>query len=136
MSKTGNDSKPRLCFQHAHGWRSVVTVHGIRDDYTTAWTNTRTNIECAWWVKNEMFGTLDARETDYSYEIDGESMIYEPNGIVQHAQKLITAYAAVRRDLEDVSNDIILSYPKCKELYTDRCSFTDRNRPARHMDLP
>jgi hypothetical protein len=90
----------------------VVTVHGIRDDYRTAWTDA----EGDWWLKNRMFKDLDIREIDYSYEIDGDALIYEPGGIVQHARKLITAYAAVRQDLEDVGNNSILPHPKCKEL--------------------
>ncbi|TAQ90941.1 hypothetical protein B7494_g700 [Chlorociboria aeruginascens] len=36
----------------------VVTVHGIRDDYKTAWTNTAGS----WWVKDDLFQDLSIRE--------------------------------------------------------------------------
>jgi hypothetical protein len=77
---------------------SVVTVHGIRDDYRTAWTDT----QGLWWVRNQLFKDLSIREVDYSYEIDAAAVIYATNGIMQHAQKLVEEYAEVRRKLEEV----------------------------------
>lgn len=85
--------------REAHSQYSVITVHGIRDDYKTAWTDE----SGAWWVEKELFKHMSIREIDYSYEVDGTSLIYEPNGILQHAQQLITEYAAVRQKLDDVS---------------------------------
>ncbi|KAL2192491.1 putative ankyrin repeat protein [Corynascus similis CBS 632.67] len=79
----------------------VITVHGIRDDYKTAWTDE----SGAWWVEKELFKHMSIREIDYSYEVDGTSLIYEPNGILQHAQQLITEYAAVRQKLDDLETD-------------------------------
>ena len=77
----------------------MVTVHGIRDDYKTAWID-KTG---TWWVKDQLFKDLSIREVDYSYEIDEDSAIYEPNGILHHAEKLIKKYAEVRKDLDEVS---------------------------------
>jgi hypothetical protein len=57
-------------------------------------------------VNNNLFGGLDIREIDYSYEIDAASTLYETNGIMQLAQRLITAYAAVRRDLDEVQSSL------------------------------
>jgi hypothetical protein len=59
-------------------------------------------------VKDRLFRKLSIREVDYSYGIDAASMLYEPNGITKHAQKLITEYAAARRALEDVGGIPIL----------------------------
>jgi hypothetical protein len=73
-------------------------VHGIRDDYKTAWTDTQGN----WWVKEQMFRNLSIREVDYSYEIHSEALIFDTNGILQHAQWLVKTYAMARRSLEDV----------------------------------
>ncbi|KAK6952058.1 hypothetical protein Daesc_006587 [Daldinia eschscholtzii] len=79
----------------------VVTVHGIRDDYKTAWID-KTG---TWWVKDQLFKDLSIREVDYSYEIDEDSAIYEPNGILHHAEKLIKKYAEVRKELDETEVD-------------------------------
>jgi hypothetical protein len=91
---------PRIAFIQPviDTWPSIVTVHGIRDDYRTAWTDT----EGDWWVKEQLFRDMSVREVDYSYEIDASSMIYEQNGIVRHAQNLIDEYLAVRLGLDSV----------------------------------
>jgi hypothetical protein len=77
---------------------SLVTVHGIRDDYRTAWIDRNG----AWWAKDILFKDLFVREVDYSYEIDQDSPLYAPDGLRYHAQKLIAEYAAVRSTLEEV----------------------------------
>lgn len=82
--------------------RSVVTVHGIRDDYKTAWTDAQGD----WWVKRDLFGGMSIRELDYSYEIDSASTLYEPDGIMQLARRLVTAYATVRQGLEEVTSSM------------------------------
>lgn len=86
----------------SHRRCSVVTVHGIRDDYRTAWTDA----QGTWWVKDSLFQNLSTREVDYSYEIDAASTLYEPDGIMQHARTLIAEYAAVRQKLEEVGSDL------------------------------
>jgi hypothetical protein len=83
---------------HTKTCYSVVTVHGIRDDYSTAWTDA----EGSWWVREQLFKDLSIREVDYSYEIDTAAAIYATNGIVQHAQELAENYAEVRQELEEV----------------------------------
>ncbi|RYP16723.1 hypothetical protein DL765_004959 [Monosporascus sp. GIB2] len=107
-SSAGTESKQHklgLDINYPWGWSGsayddydVVTVHGIRDDYKTAWTDK----EGAWWVKDVLFKSLSIREVDYSYEIDENSTLYEPDGIILHAEKLITEYAKVRRTLEEI----------------------------------
>lgn len=79
----------------------VITVHGIRDDYTTAWIDR----EGSWWIKNKLFHDLSARQIDYSYEIHEDSDLYEADGLRLHAERLLTAYANVRRELEDTEMD-------------------------------
>lgn len=79
---------------------SVVTVHGIRDDYNIAWTDNAG----IWWVRKQLFKDLSTRQLDYSYEIDEESTLYDPNGIRLHAETLITRLAEIRRELEDVGS--------------------------------
>ncbi|KAK4060966.1 hypothetical protein Trihar35433_9891 [Trichoderma harzianum] len=76
----------------------VITVHGIRDDYTTAWINR----EGSWWIKNKLFHDLSARQIDYSYEIHEDSDLYKTDGLRLHAERLMTAYTNVRGKLEDV----------------------------------
>jgi hypothetical protein len=89
-----------LLILHSHSPRSVVTVHGIRDDYRTAWTDAKG----AWWVKDQLFQNMSTREVDYCYEIDPASTLYEPGGIMQHARALISKYARLRDELEEVSS--------------------------------
>lgn len=81
---------------------SVVTVHGIRDDYKTAWTKE----DGTWWVVNKLFEDLSMREVDYSYEIDEEATIFQADGIKLHAERLLTAYAKERANLEEVGSYI------------------------------
>lgn len=81
----------------AHSDYDVVTVHGIRDDYKTAWTDE----DGAWWLKNRLFKGLSIREVDYSYEIDEEATIFEADGIKLHAERLLTAYATDRASLKE-----------------------------------
>lgn len=77
---------------------SVVAVHGIRDDYKTAWTEE----DGTWWLKTKLFEDLSIREVDYSYEIDEEATIFQVDGIKLHAERLLTAYAKDRASLEEV----------------------------------
>ncbi|KAL6887054.1 putative ankyrin repeat protein [Trichoderma evansii] len=79
----------------------VVTVHGIRDDYKTAWTEE----DGTWWLKEKLFKNLSIREVDYSYEIDEEATIFQVDGIKLHAERLLTAYAKERAKLEDTEID-------------------------------
>ncbi|KAL7955110.1 ankyrin repeat protein [Trichoderma compactum] len=79
----------------------VITVHGIRDDYRTAWIDR----EGSWWIKNKLFHDLSARQIDYSYEIHEDSDLYETDGLRLHAERLMAAYANVRRELEDTERD-------------------------------
>jgi hypothetical protein len=76
----------------------VITVHGIRDDYKTAWTDAEGN----WWVKDQLFRNLSIREVDYSYEIHSDALVFDTDGISQHARWLVETYAIMRRSLEDV----------------------------------
>jgi hypothetical protein len=57
-------------------------------------------------VKYELFADRDIREIDYCYEVDAASTLYEPDGIIQLAKRLITAYAAVRQDLYEVRSSM------------------------------
>ena len=77
---------------------SVITVHGIRDDYKTAWTN-RSGV---WWVREHLFKDLSIREIHYSYEIDENSTLYQPDGIRIHAERLVDEYTEIRKKLDEV----------------------------------
>ncbi|KAI0539493.1 putative ankyrin repeat protein [Xylaria digitata] len=108
LSSELKQHKLRLDINKPWGWSGssyddydVITVHGIRDDYRTAWTDKGG----AWWVKDRLFKNLSIREIDYSYEINEESTIYQSNGIQLHAGRLIEEYAEVRRKLEETEID-------------------------------
>ncbi|KAF3074201.1 Ankyrin-3 [Trichoderma lentiforme] len=79
----------------------VITVHGIRDDYRTAWIDR----EGSWWIRTKLFHDLSARQIDYSYEIHEESDLYETDGLRLHAERLMTAYTNVREELEDTERN-------------------------------
>ncbi|KAF4951589.1 hypothetical protein FGADI_7364 [Fusarium gaditjirri] len=79
----------------------VITVHGIRDDYKTAWIDSKGN----WFLKDTLFKNLSVREIDYSYENHEDSILYKPNGIRVLAEKLIDEYAAVRAKLEETETE-------------------------------
>lgn len=79
----------------------VVTVHGIRDDFRTAWTDHNGG----WWVKDQLFKDLSIREVDYSYDIHEDSMLYEPSGIKSLALDLLSEFAQVRQRLDDTETD-------------------------------
>ncbi|PTB35375.1 hypothetical protein M441DRAFT_41404 [Trichoderma asperellum CBS 433.97] len=93
---------------HKLGWSGsnyddydVVTVHGIRDDYKTAWI-TKKGI---WWVKEQLFKGLSTRQIDYAYEVNESSELYGPDGIRLHAQRLVAEYADIRGKLEGTESD-------------------------------
>ncbi|KAF5635889.1 ankyrin repeat [Fusarium sp. NRRL 52700] len=79
----------------------VITVHGIRDDYKTAWIDSKGK----WFLKDTLFKDMSVREIDYSYENDEDSILYKPHGIRILAEKLIDEYAAVRRKLEETETE-------------------------------
>lgn len=83
---------------------SVITVHGIRDDYNTAWTTKQGE----WWVRHQLFKDKRAREIDYSYDVCEGSDIFDPEGIHLHARWLIDQYARIRAKLEEVCLFILL----------------------------
>ncbi|EHK17447.1 uncharacterized protein TRIVIDRAFT_66366 [Trichoderma virens Gv29-8] len=76
----------------------IITVHGIRDVYKTAWIDN----DNSWWVRSKLFNKRLVRQIDYSYEISEESGLYTENSIRRHAEKLIAAYSEIRGELEDV----------------------------------
>ncbi|KAF5642482.1 ankyrin repeat [Fusarium tjaetaba] len=80
---------------------SVLTVHGIRDDYKTAWIDSKGN----WFLKDSLFKDMSVREIDYSYENHEESILYKPDGIRILAERLIDEYATVRTKLEETETE-------------------------------
>ncbi|KAH6999463.1 ankyrin repeat protein [Ilyonectria destructans] len=79
----------------------IVTVHGLRDDYRTAWIDANQD----WWVRDSLLKDLDVRQIDYAYDIDEGATIYGPDGIRIHAQALVTELARVRRELDETETD-------------------------------
>ncbi|KAM0512787.1 hypothetical protein ACHAPE_008540 [Trichoderma viride] len=103
-----NQRKLGLSIVRNFGWSGsnyddydIVTVHGICDDYRTAWIDG----EGLWWIKTKLFRDLSARQIDYSYEIHGDSELYEIDGLRLHAERLVTAYAEIRGKLEEIEQD-------------------------------
>lgn len=79
---------------------SVITVHGLRDDFKTAWTDKKGNR----WVKDQLFENQSIREINFSYEIDEYATIYDPLCImIDHGNNLLGQYAEVREKLKKVS---------------------------------
>ncbi|KAL6690544.1 putative ankyrin repeat protein [Trichoderma pleuroticola] len=52
----------------------VVTVHGIRDDYKTAWKRE----DGTRWIRDTLLKQIPIREVDYGYDVDEDARIYEP----------------------------------------------------------
>ncbi|KAI1387300.1 ankyrin repeat protein [Hypoxylon trugodes] len=103
-----NNRKLGLDINKPMGWNGsdyidydIITVHGIRDDYKKVWIND----EGKWWVRDHLFKDLSNRQVDYSYLISENSTIYEPNGILSHAEALVTEYARRREALEETETD-------------------------------
>ncbi|KAF5709137.1 ankyrin repeat [Fusarium globosum] len=79
----------------------VIAVHGIRDDYKTAWIDKKGG----WILKEKLFKNMSIREIDYSYEIHGSSTLHRPNGIHILAQELVDRYAEERDLLAETETD-------------------------------
>ncbi|OBS26147.1 hypothetical protein FPOA_00090 [Fusarium poae] len=79
----------------------VIAVHGIRDDYKTAWMDKKGG----WVLKERLFKGLSIREIDYSYEIDENSILYQQNGIGILAESLLDSYAKEREHLAGTETD-------------------------------
>lgn len=71
---------------------SVVTVHGIRDDRKTAWT-TKNGDQ---WIRGSLFGGLDIRQMDFSYDIQDSARVFYESGIDLEARALLGSLARVR----------------------------------------
>ncbi|KAK1244948.1 hypothetical protein MKX08_004577 [Trichoderma sp. CBMAI-0020] len=71
------------------------------DDYETAWIDG----EGLWWIRTKLFRDLSTRQIDYSYDIHEDSELYEVNGLRLHAERLMTAYAKIRGELEETERD-------------------------------
>ncbi|CEI63686.1 unnamed protein product [Fusarium venenatum] len=79
----------------------VIAVHGIRDDYKTAWIDKNGG----WILKDHLFNGMSIREIDYSYEIDESSVLYHQNGIDILAERLVDMYAKERESLAETETD-------------------------------
>ncbi|UKZ47994.1 hypothetical protein TrVGV298_002230 [Trichoderma virens] len=79
----------------------VITVHGIRDDYKTAWTRE----DEVSWIEDTLFKDNSIRQVDYAYDIDENATIYKLDGIKLHAEALIQAYAQNRSHLKKTDKD-------------------------------
>ncbi|SPJ73238.1 uncharacterized protein FTOL_02968 [Fusarium torulosum] len=103
-----NEHKLGLDINKPHGWSGsnyddydVITVHGIRDNYKTAWIDSKGH----WILKNQLFQHLSTREINYSYEIEQDSILYQPNGLHSLAQTLVDKYAEERKSLQETETD-------------------------------
>ncbi|KAL6918825.1 hypothetical protein FSST1_002851 [Fusarium sambucinum] len=79
----------------------VIAVHGIRDDYKTAWIDKKGG----WILKEHLFKGMSIREIDYSYEIHDKSVLYRHNGIDILARELVGKYAEERQLLAETETD-------------------------------
>ncbi|KAF4333733.1 ankyrin repeat [Fusarium beomiforme] len=79
----------------------VIAVHGLRDDYKTAWMCKNGN----WILRENFFRGMSVREIDYSYEIHENSEVYNRNGIHVLAKELIDKYADERERLAEPETD-------------------------------
>ncbi|KAM0218323.1 hypothetical protein ACHAPA_002405 [Fusarium lateritium] len=103
-----NEHKLGLDINKPYGWSGssyddydVITVHGIRDNYRTAWIDSKGQ----WILKNQLFQRLSTREINYSYEIEQDSTLYQTDGIHVLAKTLIDKYAEERKKLEETEKD-------------------------------
>ncbi|KAM0514996.1 hypothetical protein ACHAPE_006318 [Trichoderma viride] len=99
-----NEHKLGLDINKPYGWSGsnyddydVITVHGVRDDYRTAWIDSKGN----WLLKDHLFQHMSIREINYSYEIEEDSVLYQPNGLHVLAEALLERYAEQRRKLAE-----------------------------------
>ncbi|KAI1416701.1 putative ankyrin repeat protein [Hypoxylon sp. FL1857] len=79
----------------------IITVHGIRDDYNTAWIDK----DGGWWLRTRLFKDLSTRQVDYAYAIEEDSDIFQQGGVLFHAEILITKYAQIRAELDETETD-------------------------------
>lgn len=71
----------------------VVTVHGIRDNYKTAWKRENGSR----WISDTLLKGKPVREVDYSYDIDEDARLFEPDGLEFHAEDLMAQFSQLRR---------------------------------------
>ncbi|KAL5088989.1 hypothetical protein Trisim1_006133 [Trichoderma cf. simile WF8] len=70
----------------------VVAVHGIRDNYKTAWRRKYGSR----WISDTLFKEKSVREVDYGYDIDEDARLFESGGLESHAEDLITRFSQFR----------------------------------------
>ncbi|EHK25623.1 ankyrin repeat protein [Trichoderma virens Gv29-8] len=80
---------------------SVITVHGLRDDYGTAWKLNKKEH----WLGTWLFEDVPIRQLDFVYAIDDSARIFKRGGIKAEAQDLMREYLEKRRNLPDTEID-------------------------------
>ncbi|KAL7795974.1 ankyrin repeat protein [Trichoderma ceciliae] len=75
----------------------VITVHGLRDDHSTAWKSK--NGES--WLRSQLFESLSIRQLDFFYAVDESARVFQEDGIKIEAKNLLQEYCAKRRELPD-----------------------------------
>ncbi|KAK4080972.1 hypothetical protein Trihar35433_2077 [Trichoderma harzianum] len=86
----------------------VITVHGIRDNYKTAWERENGSR----WISDTLFKETPVREVDYGYDIDEDARLYEPDGIEFHAEDLIKEFSKFRHPPESALRLALINHHK------------------------
>ncbi|KAG8164089.1 hypothetical protein KVR01_006007 [Diaporthe batatas] len=92
-----------LGLSRRNGWSDfvdydVITVHGVRDDHQTVWTNKQDGSS---WIERVLFRDLSIRQLDYVYGTGNSARIYDPSadGISTEANDLLKSLAQDRAQL-------------------------------------
>lgn len=78
---------------------SVITVHGLRDNHSTAWKS----LDGEDWLRVDLFEDIPIRQLDFFYATDESARVFQEEGIKTEARYLLQEYYLKRRELPDVS---------------------------------
>lgn len=81
----------------------MVTVHGLRDDYQTAWTSLQDGSD---WIESNRFPFVRIRHLNYVYDISDSARVYGPNGVVIEANALLDSLAQKWAELFNVCTSL------------------------------
>ncbi|KAK6450397.1 hypothetical protein FP744_10006647 [Trichoderma asperellum] len=92
----------------------VITVHGLRDNHSTAWKS----LDGEDWLRVDLFEDIPIRQLDFFYATDESARVFQEEGIKTEARYLLQEYYLKRRELPDIEANRPIALIECMQATT------------------